>query len=314
MLLLPDPRRDTRLLANDLPVPRAKRYLVTRIGFGPATSFADAVERVEFHPNYVEVANEAHVELIGVESRVRRIAGVYAALGLQHPTVASRLAAHRDFLAAGGPVTHELTSLVTAVTKALAAADASYPGDIDPLPALERIAGIVPPPGPELPSPDEIGEDEIEVRAAAAQDYRLARARGASAKRFSLAVRKAYGHRCAFCGMVLGGIPGVVPGIDAAHILAWSAYDLDVVPNGIALCKTHHWAFDAGLMVPALYGSAYSVRFTSLATRFDPDTLNILGADGWRIPDDWLPAEPALRPSKKYLRRLYEDLSVELLS
>jgi hypothetical protein len=310
MLLLPDPRREMRSAGNDLPVLMKNRYVVTRVGFGPSTSFASPPDAVVFEPNYVEAANEAYIEHIGVEARVRRIGAVYAASNVQPPPVAKQLAAHQTFIASGDPVTAALNRTVDALMKAIDAADPSYVSGTDPLPALERAAGITPSPGPGLPPPDEIGEDEIEVRAIAAQEYRLSRARGPAARRFSIAVREAYGHRCAFCGAVFGGIAGVLPGVDAAHILAWSSYDLDVVSNGIALCKTHHWAFDAGVMVPVFKAGHYTVRFTKLAERFDVGTLALLGSDGAAIPDEWLPADAAQRPSPKYLIRLYEDLSI----
>ena len=36
--------------------------------------------------------------------------------------------------------------------------------------------------------------------------------------------------------------------IDAAHILPHSRFKNDDIRNGLALCKTHHWLFDKGLM------------------------------------------------------------------
>ena len=39
-----------------------------------------------------------------------------------------------------------------------------------------------------------------------------------------------------------------------------------MLKNGIALCKLHHWAFDAGLMLPVLDNDGrYGVMFTELA-------------------------------------------------
>jgi len=35
--------------------------------------------------------------------------------------------------------------------------------------------------------------------------------------------------------------------LDAAHIVPRSRLGADDARNGIALCKRHHWAFDAGL-------------------------------------------------------------------
>ena len=105
-------------------------------------------------------------------------------------------------------------------------------------------------------------------------------------------------------------------GVDAAHILAWSKHDLDVVTNGLSLCKLHHWAFDGALLMPVSVGDgAYRLKFTSLAEQFPVDTRNrLLPADGMTIPTEWLPADKSQRPSKKYLEQLYADLAVTFAS
>jgi putative restriction endonuclease len=60
--------------------------------------------------------------------------------------------------------------------------------------------------------------------------------------RFRGAVLDAYGHSCAFCALQLALI-------DAAHIVPVAApRSEDTVINGIALCKLHHFAYDAGLL------------------------------------------------------------------
>lgn len=309
MLLFPDPRRKLSDTDEGLPVTRAKEFAVTRVGFRPDSEFAPVPERVTFGPNYVELANRLHQEKLGVDSRWARIANVFARAGALPDAVRPLLEAHRDLLVAGEPLTPALSNRVTGITKGLVTADPLYTLGHDPLPSLERLLGIAVTEGPGLPPPDEIGEDDIDVRVESASGYRLARMRGASARAFSAAVRRAYKNRCAFCGAVYGGIEGIVSGVDAAHILAWSKWDLDVVSNGIALCKLHHWAFDAGLMFPVVdKAGSYGVMFTELAFKLDPIDQARLGTDGQAIPDDWLPENKAERPSPKYLNRLYDDL------
>lgn len=310
MSLLPTPRRDRSGLGTDEPVVQENRFMVTRIGFANDVSFAPVVEDVEFTPNYIEASNKNHQELIGVDARWNRIAEMYESSSSLEPTLAKMVDEHRAVLAAGTPITNSLNRLVTRLIVRLAQVDPTHAKGGDPLPTLERMIGLVPDEAPALPPPDEIGEDEIDVRTKAAQEYRLAKTRGAAARRFSREVHEAYRDRCAFCGAVYGGIEGVDSGIDAAHILAWSSYDLDVVKNGLALCKLHHWAFDAALMVPVIDGSKYLIRFTELADRLSAETRAHLGVDGFEIPGDWLPADTSLRPSGKYLRRLYEDLEI----
>lgn len=311
VLMLPPPRRDMRHVASTLPVLQADEYVVAKIGFALTTEFASPPETVTAEPNHVEIRNAVHSDFINVTARWARIDEVCRDTTRFAPSVATALDKHRDFLLSGKPVDAELQRIVDDLRQALAISDSAYDSQLDPLPALERIAGIAPPYQPDLPPPDELAEDEVEVKARSAQIYRLARVRDASARRFSIDVREAYRNRCAFCGAQLSGIPDVPPGIDAAHILAWSSYDLDVIGNGIALCKTHHWAFDAALMVPVFENGVHIVRFTRLAERFETSTLAILGSDQFVIPEERLPTNPKDRPDAKYLARLYDDLAIE---
>lgn len=103
-------------------------------------------------------------------------------------------------------------------------------------------------------------------------------------------------------------------GVDAAHILAWYAYDLDVVPNGITLCKLHHWAFDAAIMLPFYDGTQIRVSFTEHSEELDEHSLGLLGEDGATIPAEYLPVDVKLWPSKLYLDHLYADLAISFTS
>ncbi|GAB2490997.1 hypothetical protein GCM10027030_26470 [Luteococcus sediminum] len=311
MLLLPDPTRSRDSARAEVPIIRAKNFAVTQVGFSPESDFAGAADRVTFKPSWIEVANPAGTEAIGVESRWRRIQAVYADLGKLPVDVAACMANHQAKLSSGQPIDSSLTSIVTRLRGALAEVRGlGYGRDYDPLPALEQLLGIPVYDGPSLPPPNELSEDEPEISTRAAFQYRLSKIRGATGKAFSLEVRTAYGHRCAFCGARLSGLDGIPAGIDAAHILAWSKHDLDVVSNGIALCKLHHWAFDASIMMPVQDNGRYSVQFTTLADRLDSFSLARLGDEGMLIKDEWLPADPAHRPSAKYLQLLYADLGV----
>ncbi|UQX10774.1 hypothetical protein [Candidatus Mycobacterium methanotrophicum] len=79
-------------------------------------------------------------------------------------------------------------------------------------------------------------------------------------------------------------------------------------PDGVVR-DTGLWLDPAGCGKPRLRSMLY-VRFTSLADLVDPMSMTRLGADGERIPDEWLPVDPKVRPSPKYLKRLYADLGV----
>lgn len=268
---------------------------------------------VTIDPVYVEAANRAHVELIGIESRWQRISAAYAALDALPKEVKAALESHRQCMAAGNRIDRGILGIMRTLSSALDQTDSAYSTDQDPLPAIERLAGIRNPAGPILPSPDLIGEEDFEVSIRAAHQYRLARMRGSKARKFASEVKQVYRYRCAFCGAVYGGVPGIRPGVDAAHILAWSKHDLDVVSNGITLCKIHHWAFDEAVYMPVPDHGGYTLRFTAIAAQFDPVSLSKLGVNGQVIPTEWLPADPKLWPSAKYLAQLYDDLTVAFL-
>ncbi len=310
MLLLPDPRREMRSVGSDLPVAQVAKYVVLRIGFGPEVSFSSIGESVEFSPNYIEASNNDFQDLIGVDDRWRRIEAVYGRADRQDVTIANLLGEHQSVMTTGDPISGSANRLVLQLMVQLNKIEPRYAPGSDPLPTLELIASLDPGMTAALPPPDEIGEDEPDIRMQVAQHYRMARIRGATARAFSNLVLNAYHRRCAFCGLKLSGLEGVTSGIDAAHILAWSSYDLDVLQNGIALCKLHHWAFDTTIMMPVIDKETYRIRFTQLANRLDPSTRAQLGTDGLVIPTEWLPDDAAKRPSAKYLKRLYEDLEV----
>jgi putative restriction endonuclease len=63
---------------------------------------------------------------------------------------------------------------------------------------------------------------------------------------FRIAVRKAYDHRCAACGIRVMTPDGHTL-VEGAHIRPWSETQDDRIANGLSLCRTCHWAFDDGL-------------------------------------------------------------------
>ena len=312
-LMLPDPRREYGQTGTSPTVAVAKGYVLSRIGFGPETEFSGVSDLVTIDPSFVDLDNQAHKESVGIAQRWSRIVAVYAAAGALPMAPRALVKAHQKFMASGEAVNGDLTKIVRDLCKAVEVSAAGYDAAHDPLPALEQLLGLTAPEGPSLPAPDDLGEDEPLVSARAAHEYRLAKIRGASGRKFSLEVRQAYNHRCAFCGTTLGGVPGIRSGIDAAHILAWSKHDLDVVTNGLALCKLHHWAFDAALLLPVYRQGSYYLEFTELALQFDADARNRMASHKFEIPTEWLPSSPAQHPSVKYLEILYADLAVTFL-
>ena len=316
MCMLPDPRREYSGTTSELPVVTRKGYVLSRLGFGPGTEFTPVIDMVTIEPSFIDLEDAAGVVSIGIESRWNRVSAIYNAAGALPASLRGAIEAHRAYMASGALVGSQLTTITKQIEKALATADSRYGAGQDTVEFLEFLLGIPGPDGPTLPAPDRLGEDEPEVSARSAHQYRLARMRGASARAFSKAVREAYQHCCAFCGGLYGGVPGIPSGVDAAHILAWSKHELDVTANGLSLCKLHHWAFDAALVMPvAMKDGSYVLKFTALAGQLTASTRQrLLAADGMTIPSNWLPANVTERPSRKYLERLYADLAVTFQS
>ena len=63
---------------------------------------------------------------------------------------------------------------------------------------------------------------------------------------FRRAIMKIYKYKCAVCGLDIRTASGASI-TDAAHIIPFSVSHNDDVRNGLSLCKSHHWAFDARL-------------------------------------------------------------------
>ena len=108
---------------------------------------------------------------------------------------------------------------------------------------------------------------------------------------FRSAVREVYGS-CAFCGQVRKAPDGSSE-LEAAHIYPKSEGGPDIVQNGIALCRLHHWAFDSGWF---RIDTEYCIHVR--------DRPGVSGYDEFEQFDGeeiFLPAEDYLRPHPKYL-------------
>lgn len=134
--------------------------------------------------------------------------------------------------------------------------------------------------------------------------------RGGSACSFRRKVREAYDSRCMFSGQRLPRTEATsTAGVDAAHILPWSRYDLDATRNGLCLNKQCHWAFDEGLFRLSFDNSenAYvvtipnPVRLAGQAAHFDMKSFDAIAGV---VPQSHLPVNEALWPSTQYLLEL----------
>lgn len=138
--------------------------------------------------------------------------------------------------------------------------------------------------------------------------------RGPEARVFRRDVRDAYEHRCLFTGIRLPKISVIEsPGVEAAHILPWSRYDINSVSNGLCLSKQCHWAFDNGILrldydtdVKSYVLSVPEV-VRNVATREGLD-LSLFDPHLGVIPSNRLPSAISFRPSPQYLDELNKTL------
>jgi putative restriction endonuclease len=90
-------------------------------------------------------------------------------------------------------------------------------------------------------------------------------------KKFIENVLDAYERKCAICHQSIRLGDSLI-GIDACHLKPIQHYGEDLISNGLALCKMHHWALDRGaisinndmklLVSPKLNGNKLSEYFT----------------------------------------------------
>ena len=112
---------------------------------------------------------------------------------------------------------------------------------------------------------------------------------------FRRAIMRVYVYTCAVCELNIRASSGESV-TDAAHIIPFSVSYNDDIRNGISLCKSHHWAFDAGLIS---VNAAYEVIVSPSMTEQGPITSMLTQLRNRRI---WLPRGEEYRPAQDALR------------
>ena len=111
---------------------------------------------------------------------------------------------------------------------------------------------------------------------------------------FRKAIMKIYEYKCAICELDIRTASGASI-TDAAHIVPFSVSYNDDIRNGLSLCKSHHWAFDTGLIsVREDYQVIVSPAMTEQAR-------TALMLTGFREGEIWMPREPEHCPAQKAL-------------
>ena len=111
---------------------------------------------------------------------------------------------------------------------------------------------------------------------------------------FRRAIMKIYDYMCAVCELNIRVSSGESV-TDAAHIISFSVSYNDDIRNGISLCQSHHWAFDAGLIS---VNEAYEVIVSPSMTEQGPTASMLTELRNRAI---WLPNEPEHRPAQDAL-------------
>ena len=110
---------------------------------------------------------------------------------------------------------------------------------------------------------------------------------------FRRAIMEIYTYTCAVCELNIRASSGESV-TDAAHIIPFFVSYNDDIRNGISLCKSHHWAFDTGLIsVNAEYQVIVS---PSMSDQVPPEWTSEL-----RDRQIWLPEEEACFPAQDAL-------------
>lgn len=308
LLLMPAPIRDETAVSSALPILLDRRYILD-VG----------VDLVHIKPGEVTLRprlltarsgdiSDANTRLtINVDERHSSLALLYDFVAELPDSLAGAVARHRDAVQLPGMEFYPAARrAIEDIMRSLLAADPYYLPDSDPLPALLHLAGLSSGIENRVPLPPETPADSIEIRLRADRYYRqklVAAGRGAAARKFSKEVNSAYGYACLFCGFHGPHTTHVRSGVEAAHILPWAQYDLDVVPNGISLCRQHHWAFDERVLSLDSAGGSYFVNrgvfFEEVSTVSNVNRAIFLDVLG-RLPDERLPPHPE-RPSARFL-------------
>lgn len=316
-MMLPKPRRE-RHETHGTNLLRWEQFIVHTVRI-------DVVMRADsvlLCPLTVRLENGANVRLdINFAERMARVVRVWTAAATPTGALAEAVRAHA---AAFTSQTSTQTQLVSSFASLHAALNKPE-GDM--LPMLEAHYGLgaatAPPVGDisaevsEEDFSEEVQINPAEARVERVRQWRLAAVRGGSASAFRRKVRDAYNSRCLFSGQRLPRTEATsTPGVDAAHILPWSRFDLDATKNGLCLNKQCHWAFDEGLFRLSFDDTenAYvisipdPVRLAAQSANFDIDSFDaIVGV----IPVNRLPASQAHWPSKEYLAELNRFLEDE---
>jgi putative restriction endonuclease len=140
------------------------------------------------------------------------------------------------------------------------------------------------------PSQKEIEEEKSELAQAVESEPELTEddtefvetRRKARNSAFRELVRDTYNNTCAVCGSQRKS-PDGNPEVEAAHIYPHSKGGSDDIRNGIALCKSHHWAFDSGWIA---FTNDHEIIVADAPEKSGFHELKQLEGQSLRLPDN----------------------------
>lgn len=316
-LLLLRPTRSNDHLSEKEPVISNPGYQLSKIGLGPDISLDATNKTIRATPTYVQIHNRVAEQTIWVEQRWEAVEQLHQMILEQELLdVASQMTAlinqHRIALEQG-PANPEAATVTQRIFRLLDNLDDPHIGTGLHF-VRNLVFGVDLEERTSLPTPttlDHLALDDIPMRIQSAREMRLTNVRGAAGARFSRQVREAWDHTCAFCGMRLPNVSPIRSGVDAAHILPWSRYELDRVDNGLCLCKLHHWAFDQMLLIVRHLNGKYFVESSVLMELIESSEREILSQVCGEIAQGRLPQRPDLRPNPTYIDELYQEINLE---
>jgi hypothetical protein len=312
VLLLPKPKRELKQTHGALLL-RRDSYSMTAINVDVSAKTSSGVV---LRPTDLLVENaDNKKQQVSVVERMGRIFRLWAAASGQSTPFAALVLRHKEAIGDAAANHKTIEDAADEIASALHT-------DADPLPLAERAMGLVPiitRPVTERTAAEEplvslFAEDDhrtpMEARVERVKQWRQLAVRGADGAKFRQSVRQVYGARCLFSGQRLPKTEVTeTAGVDAAHILPWSRYDVNSVTNGICLDKLCHWGFDEGVVRLSFDRSAstYMVdvpgQMKAAAKKAGLD-LEYFRRLAGPVPASRLPADRAHWPHPEYLEEL----------
>lgn len=317
VLLMPLPTRSRDTAGAGFPLLRQGDYSVEDINLD-AVQLVGA-DQARIHIAEIVLGFDRRNEPLDYSRRYRQVAALWQSADRLPEPLRGMVAEHSQMVR-NGPLVYAAAKLVAGIQKAttLLVDDLGLPDrtkDMDALGDLLRVAGTWAPPPRPAQTPDEIEPDDLDLRRRVEREYRqwAASVRGPEAAKFRREVQRAYNYTCIVCGLRWPSTKcSPKPGVDAAHLLPWTEYELDDVRNGVCLCKQHHWAFDERLITFTYSDGTYFVELNAEkcdAIRNEhPDfPLHELARHAGPIEAGRLPQQKRKRPDPGVLERLNQS-------